>query len=354
MNQSKFREGLVDFYAPEGEPTKQLPVFYNPLMEFDRNITIAVLKAYGKKNAKYCDLLSGSGIRGLRAAGEAACTSFCNDGNPKAVKLVKKNARLNNLKISISNKDANLLLTRHEEGIFDVIDIDPFGSFMPFLYPAIDALYRKDGMLFLTATDTAPLCGSAIKACLRRYSARPLKTAYCKEIGLRILIARVVMAGAERELNLMPAFSYNRRHYFRLYMQASTGLGKLDANLKKIKYLQHCFSCSWRDYVQPDAFYSGCPVCGKKLQYAGPLWTGEFASSGFAKKTAKHLQGKEKMLVETIASEQKITIPFYDVHKLSKLASKPSPPMEEILQRFSGVKTHFSGNGVRTKEKAFL
>ena len=47
-----------------------------------------------------------------------------------------------------------------ESDKFDIVDLDPYGSMVPFLYSALKAL-RKGGLLCVTCTDTRVLCGSA-------------------------------------------------------------------------------------------------------------------------------------------------------------------------------------------------
>ena len=119
-------ENSVKFYTPkETKITKKLPVFYNPLMKLNRDISIEVIKTLKPK--KICLPLAGTGIRALRILKETPSKEvLINDFNPKAKKIITKNLKLNNLKTEVTSKDANILL-RESTG-FDYIDIDPFGS----------------------------------------------------------------------------------------------------------------------------------------------------------------------------------------------------------------------------------
>ena len=56
-----------------------------------------------------------------------------------------------------------------ESAGFDYIEIDPFGSPTDFLESSIVRLSRR-GILAVTATDTAPLCGTYPNTCKRKYS----------------------------------------------------------------------------------------------------------------------------------------------------------------------------------------
>jgi len=176
-----FKEGEVEFHASEGEATKKLPVFYNPAMAFDRELTSAISKNY---SGKYCDGLAGSGIRGMIAAKNGFEVSL-NDASESAIKILKKNLKANKIKANVSCEDVNLFLRQHRCDKFDVIDIDPFGSFMSSLDSVFRAINRKGGLICLTATDTAPLCGVSINTCQRRYDARPIRVSYAKEVGFK-------------------------------------------------------------------------------------------------------------------------------------------------------------------------
>jgi len=173
-------------------PIKKSNVFYNPVMEFNRDVSIMVLNALNKKDI--LDGLAGTGIRGVRIANEVGGNVTVNDVNKEAYKIIKRNIKLNNLYNAFAeNKKLNTLLS---ENRFDYIDVDPFGSPACFIDSAMRAI-KKDGVLGVTATDTATLCSVYPKTCLRRYSATPLKTGYAKEIGLRILIGFCIREGAK-------------------------------------------------------------------------------------------------------------------------------------------------------------
>ncbi len=76
----------------------------------------------------------------------------------KAIKIFQENLKINDLesdsKISIVQNDSILeMLNTPNKNRFDVIDIDPYGSMIPFLYPSIRAI-KDGGLLCLTCTDS--------------------------------------------------------------------------------------------------------------------------------------------------------------------------------------------------------
>jgi len=359
-----FTEGDVQFYAPQGDITKKLPVFYNPVMQFDRDLTVAVLRAYksysGQKKSKsgeqgltYCDAMSGSGIRGLRAMKEAGFEAHLNDINPRAAELITKNLEYNNLKSTITRQDVNLLFRGIRDTKIDVIDIDPFGPFIPYLESALRAIPREGGMLCLTATDTAPLCGVSLKTCQRRYDAKPLRVSFAKEIGLRILIGSCARMAARYDLALKPLLCYNHRHYFRLFLVTENGVEAANAMLEKMTFLQHCQKCDWRAYAKTGEFEKKCPSCGGQLGWAGPLWSGKFADAEFVRKI-EPIRTDQKKLLDLIVKEQAIMSPFYDLHHLSELYKSATKRTQAILDGITsgGHKacgTHFCNTGIRSE-----
>src|SRR3989338_4745467 len=202
--------------------SKDMPVFYNPAMALNRDLSVLLLRAIGMKKIRVGDVLAGSGVRSIRFLLELPKISVesisINDGGQEANRLIKRNLALNGLskdkRITITKKDANLAIL--ESSGFDYIDIDPFGSPAPFLDASCKRISRG-GIIAITATDTAPLCGTYPRTCLRRYWAMPKKCGMMHEIGLRILIRKAQLIASQYEKALIPLFSYSHEHYFRVF-----------------------------------------------------------------------------------------------------------------------------------------
>src|SRR3989344_6184449 len=98
--------------------SKEMKVFYNPVMSMNRDISVLLLNSINKSNMQIADPLAASGIRSIRFLKELYRNKikkiYINDNNRSAVKLIKKNLKLNDIKIKngiiISNKDANLFI----------------------------------------------------------------------------------------------------------------------------------------------------------------------------------------------------------------------------------------------------
>ena len=64
---------------------------------------------------------------------------------------------------------------------FTIIDIDPYGSPASFLDGAVQAV-DDGGLLCITCTDMAGLCGNHGEASFAKYGAMPLKSKCCHEL----------------------------------------------------------------------------------------------------------------------------------------------------------------------------
>ena len=325
-------EGKIKLNVFEGDKiSKELPVFYNPIMTQNRDYSIRLLNALDKKMMQIGLPLSGSGVRGLRfikelSPGKIKNISF-NDYSSEAVSLIKKNFKLNNLKwkslrrkklIDIYCYDANLFLLGSQG--FDYIDIDPFGPPIQFLDSAVRRLSR-DSVLAITATDTAALSGTYPKACWRKYWSKPLRNYMMHEIGLRILIRRVQLIGMTYDKALVPIFSYSKDHYMRVFFKCEKSKETCNTVFKKQGMLED----------------------------AGPMWLGKLWDS----KLVDKMKDDDKFL-NIIADESKIDqIGFYDIHQICKVEKLSVPKNELLFERikkkgFKVSRTHFSDKGIRS------
>jgi len=352
------------YRTPSGDYAPSLTdVFYNPQMEFCRDLSISVAQVLAGETGglRVCDPLAGVGIRGVRYAKEVEGIRevVINDRSRAASELVLQNIDLNApaVPVSVEREDANVLMLKNR-GRFNYIDLDPFGSPAKFVDAACASIARR-GMIALTATDTGPLCGSHPRACVRRYGAIPLRTEYCHELGIRILVGFCQRVAGKHELALEPVLVHSTRHYFRVYLRAKRSASATDAVLEKLGYVSHCFSCG-RRFVS-----SGLPavekcVCGSTPSRSGPLWTGVLWEREFLEKVIADLsirnfrnKGTEVRVLLLCLEESGGPPTFYDVNRLASMTGSSPPRMKRLLDRLREIKrfasrTHFSPVGFRT------
>lgn len=352
------RETKLDIEV-EKIPRKSSDVFYNERMIFNRDISIACLKAFSDDvELTICDALSGSGVRGIRYLKKIENVNkvIFNDLNPRAIEKIKINLKLNGIderKYEIKRKDANILLLENRKK-FDFIDIDPFGSPIFYIDSCAKAL-KNFSSIGLTATDTAVLSGAYKKTCIRRYCSIPLRNEYSHETGLRILIKAIFEIFARHDMSFEPLLSFYKDHYFRIFAKVIKSAKRANRNLKNMGYLSHCNACNFRilDSNKKDL----CPYCNSKLLHAGPLWIGNFSDRNFSKKVSEILrewnyEDVEKF-VRIISNECEINVPFYHIHQLSKILKTSAVRRDILIEKiaelgYKSTRTHFSSLGIRT------
>jgi tRNA (guanine26-N2/guanine27-N2)-dimethyltransferase len=356
MTFSEVKEGKVTVEAPLRKVvSKEMPVFYNPVMQLNRDLAVALLKSIDKKKMVIADPLAGTGIRTLRFLKELPASKIktikVNDGNPLFPKHFKKQLKKNKLtqkKVEITNKEASKFML-DSEGL-DYIDIDPFGSPNPFLDAACKKISRH-GILAVTVTDTGALAGSFPSACKRKYWAKPLRNDVMHETGARILIRKVQLIGMQYEKALIPIFTQATDHYTRIYFHVEKSKSYVDKINAKQGYFLWCKNCLSRASSQFNV--SKCS-CGKDYDYAGPLWLGELWNHKIVKQMIPEAEGRAKELLETIEKESHIPIVgFYDIHRIAKNLKATIPKYEVIFnalkkKKYKVALTHFSDHGIRT------
>ncbi|MGM0404604.1 MAG: hypothetical protein ACQEQM_00490 [Thermoplasmatota archaeon] len=347
MNLIKIREGKTDLLVPEhenklGPKSSRTKVFYNPSMEINRDICISFLKALCDGNERILDGMAASGARGIRVGNEIKCGDVVvNDVDQDAFELMKKNIELNELKnVTPSNEaiEIHLLENRYE---YDYIDIDPFGTPVPFYSPAVKSISNR-GVIAVTATDTAPLCGTYPKVCYRRYSSDSINNWCCHEIGLRILIGFCVREAARYDKGAVPLLSYYNGHHFRTYLKIREGARRGNQAIDKLE-TYYFDELGW--YVEKGKYKN-------KFKKAGPLWSEKLSS----KKILKEMEPVGKLDEETISlwkSECDMPPFFYDSNTIGSYFKIAPPSMNELKERvrcngFKVSRTHFKPTGLKT------
>jgi tRNA (guanine26-N2/guanine27-N2)-dimethyltransferase len=333
----KTHEGKAVFYTDakhKNKISKQLEVFYNPVMKANRDLTILFMKTFYKLNKKKLVVglpLAGSGIRGIRfllEAKECIKNIEMNDYDKTAVKNMKKNLKLNKVKAKIFNKDANLFLLENKG--YDFIDLDPFGSPNQFLENSIRRLSRG-GVLCVTATDTAALTGTYPLTTKWKYWAKSILSPEKHELALRILIRKVQLVGSQYERALTPVFSYAKDHYYRAIFvckKSKTEAAKIMDNHKM--YTPHFFK-----------------------QEVGPLWVGQLQDKKILREMIKTSELHKDFLKLLLEEEKVGVVGFVDLHEYMKRKKKQGLSHNKVIEKlqlkgYKATRTHFSYKGVKT------
>ena len=358
---TEITDGTTRIIVPRQHLTKSM--FYNPAMELCRDIDIAAVAALvsslPSQPLKYADALAGTGVRGVRVANEDGLDVTINDRSTPAYELIKRNIALNGLeeRAVVYNENANVLLLQTR---YDLVDIDPFGSPVPFLDAACKSVKK---LLLVTATDTAPLCGAHTGG-VRNYAARPLNTEYHAEMGTRILLGAVTRELGRYDKAIQPLLSYASAHFIRLIARVERGAKKADDSMQRLGFIAHCFSCGNRFAFSCSDMLkmrveNKCSICGRRMRIAGPLYIQAIKEKEFCEHVHEELGkrelGKKKEAMKIVhACIHELDIPFYyEHHALCKALKVPPPSILSLLDAlrsngFSASRTHFSDTALKT------
>lgn len=349
LSSVKITEGRTEIFVPEhekgsGPKSSNQSVFYNPAMELNRDISISLLKAVGGEEFRVLDGMAASGIRGIRIANEIKPKEVVlTDLSEDAVSLVKQNIKKTDVEAEVINEslEEHLLQNRHT---YDYVDIDPFGSPVKY-YPTAARFVKRGGIVAVTATDTAVLCGTYPKKCYRLYSSWP-KNNWCKhENGLRILIAYCAREAARFQRGVEPLLSYYDGHHFRTYIRILEGARKADESLENLSRF---------DFTD---------VGWKTGSETGPLWSNSIFDNDLLE-DMEPVGSLDEDLLDLWRNESEMPPFFYDTNILGKYYKAAPPSLNDIIDNIKNrsteqkssneagwetSKTHFSPTGFKTE-----
>lgn len=358
----------LDLYRrPDGviEPA-WMPVFYNPQAAVSRDLTSVFIKSiFGEKEFLFVDLLSGTGIRGIRIVRETGGYGILNDIDPRAYYYIRKNIELNNLedRLEAYNNEANALLnTLVLAGVFvDYLDVDPYGSPVPFL----DSVFKpigREAYIGITATDTAPLTCTYPHKALSRYWSKCIKLDFEKEYAARLLIANIVMRASALEIELRPVLTLVFQHFIRTFFIAKrTASGAYRVFDECIGYLWYCKETLERGFIKnPEELREVSCKSSDKPMLLGRVWICELSNidlvtRALAASTAMTwLKPETVKLLGKLKEEASIIQPYFRLDKLCSVLKVTMPSIKQLVDelRNLGIKcsrTHMDPRGLRVQ-----
>lgn len=311
-------------------------------MALDRDLAVALVGARfasARGTLRGWETTAATGIRGLRLLHETGrFASFrLSEASDRSFEVLRANCADHPGAIAVA-EDARR--ARSVPGApFDYVDVDPYGSPLPFLGAALGAA-RSGGVLAVTATDMMVLAGAQPAATRRLYGAEPVRGRLGPEGGLRILLARLAREARAAQLEARPLLAYVGEHHVRAYVALVPASGTPDP-----------VGTVDRASFQGPSLGTGRPV--------GPLWLGPL----FDRELLGHLelpptaQAPRQLarLLELFRGEAEVRCPFfYESNTLASSLHLPRPPGRERLRRalaqkgFAAARTHVRPEGFRT------
>ncbi len=351
MNTIKEENIEISFYGEK--ISKELDVFYNPIMKLNRDTSLLLIKSYFEKPILFCDPMIATGIREarfLKTIPEMFEKLVLGDISSTAIKDSKKNFQNNNIDLDKIEFIHNNAITSISSQYFHFIEIDPFGTPVPYIDVALQRIKHR-GILSITATDTASLCGTYPKKAKRRYGVDVKLTHFYEELGLRNLIAFVIKSAAKFDKKVNVILSYTKDHYYKVFLQVVDSREDALKDLDKLRYIKI------NEKTQEIEFSK----YRKSGDYLGETYIGKLKEKVIVEKMISNLDliednKKVTKLLNSINDELD-EFAYFDIHKLEK-TYKISKEMrfkyiiQELEERgFSASKTHNSKFGIKTNAK---
>ena len=138
---------------------------------------------------------------------------------------------------------------RRSKQTFDVVDLDPYGTAIPFLEGAITSL-SNNGMLCVTCTDMAVLCARSPHVCFYRYGSAPLGKPYCHEQALRMILFTINSMANKHGKRIEPLMSLTVDFYVRLFIRIKVAPQQCHQSITKYSNIHQCTFCE-SHWLQP-------------------------------------------------------------------------------------------------------
>ncbi|XP_034252732.1 probable tRNA (guanine(26)-N(2))-dimethyltransferase isoform X2 [Thrips palmi] len=266
-------------------------VFYNPVQEFNRDLSILVLSVHAEDHFKQkqdkklkekkrnsaskenneseataepipdlepgksyedgmiiLEALAATGLRSIRYAKEVPGIKqiVANDLSPSAVESLKANIAYNKVEhlVSASHNDASMVmyLNRPPAPRFDVVDLDPYGCPSHFLDGAVQSV-ASGGLLMVTCTDMAVLAGNSPETCYSKYGAISLRNRCCYEMALRIALQCIESHANRYGRYITPLLSVSADFYIRTFVRIDSSPSVCKRSINKLSLVYQCVGC---------------------------------------------------------------------------------------------------------------
>jgi tRNA (guanine26-N2/guanine27-N2)-dimethyltransferase len=228
--------------------------------------------------------------------------------------------QLKNTGSSSTTPEGDLLQQHTQKPMWDVIDLDPYGSAAPFLDGAVQSV-EHGGLLCITCTDMAALGGSHPETAYGRYAALPIQSApYLQELALRLLLHTIATSAARYGRTIRPVLSVGMAFYVRVFVEVyddKKGVSELSLNIGQVYQSSHCPTF----FTLPHGVLGGkkhnvyqssrlvpakCPETGAAFKIGGPLWLGPLHDPTVVQAALDRLVGNQEE--ESSTKKEKETV----------------------------------------------
>ncbi|GET86944.1 N(2), N(2)-dimethylguanosine tRNA methyltransferase, putative [Leishmania tarentolae] len=223
----------------------EVPVQYPTFAE---NMPAAAIELYmGEAEAEKDESATGASPRvGVRAGG--AILPNLDDANDLMFRLAMNSNSHPGKRICLVDAVTETSATPSlrpllQQELMDVVDLDPYGSASPFLDGAFRCI-KEGGLMLVTSTDSAILCGNFADTAHAKYGSMPYKAAHCHEAAVRTLLACVERVANRHQKFIVPLLSLHIDFYVRCFFRVYKQPAETKLSACKLGYQLQCSSCS--------------------------------------------------------------------------------------------------------------
>ncbi|GAA5982408.1 hypothetical protein JCM10908_006634 [Rhodotorula pacifica] len=347
------------------------------------------------------EALSATGLRAIRYAKELPLLRYviANDLSASAVEDIRRNIAFNGLapkglyslpgteglqeeaikpgkewskaaieearlgKVRVNEGDACVFMYQHraEDARFDCVDLDPYGSAVPFLDAAMNAI-ADGGLMCVTCTDMGVLAGHNYpEKAFTHYGGVCVNAEYSHEVGLRLVLHALATTAARYGRYIEPQLSLSIDFYVRLFIRVRTAPKEVKALPSKTALVYYCHTCQsphWQPFgrVQervsekngnvnstyhvpagPPEEVRGdrCSECGGKFHIGGPMWAAPLHNKAFVRDMLTHVEehasdfktaDRIKGMLTVALSETEAPL-YFSPSKMASLFNAVCPPI---------------------------
>lgn len=335
--------------------------FYNPKNKFVRDLGVlaAIVERQDRGSLRVLDALAGCGVRSLRYWQESnASYLWINEGNPQLNQVLQQNLlrAIASNNYQITHQDAHRVFFHcyQQRDYFDLVDVDCFGSAVPYLNSMLWAT-KIGGLMYLTSTDGRTLTGHPPEKTVQIYGAIARSHPAIQEQALRLLIGTTQQQAVTKGLGIEPIFSLFTGQTYRVMLRL---VSKPQLTASNYGFLAYCHGCgnyqtfTWRKLNQ-----IGCTCDAPAVTVSGAMWLGQLHDpqqiERFIALAEKLNWQKIIKLLKLMQGEIDFPPYFYTLGEIGSRGKLDLPKRSHLItalqnQGYQAAATHIDPQGIKT------
>ena len=340
---------------------RQGTAFYRPASRVVRDLGVLAAAVHRAETGslQVLDAMAATGVRSLRYLAESGAERVvANDANPELAPLLAENLAeaIAAGRCELQATDANRLFFAcyGRQEFFDLVDVDSFGSPLPYLTTMFWAL-KVGGLAYITSTDGRATTGHAPASSLMAYGAYARAHPSAHEQGLRLILGSAQQQAARQGFGIQPVFAYFSGQTYRVMVRLLASPQLTPQNYGLLGYCHDCGNYQVVPWKQLSR--ARCPHDGSPPVVTGPLWLGELHDLNYLQKMMALAQQwqwlRQANLLEIMQAEATMPPYFFTLQAIGKQGKLDLPKREQLLAAlqaagYRATPTHIEPQAIKT------